>query len=865
MKRKNASRNALITSIISLLLCVSMLVGTTFAWFTDEVVSANNIIASGNLDVEMYWADGTEAVPTEDSGWTDASTGAIFNYSLWEPGYTEVRHIKIANVGNLALQYSLQIVPNGEVSELADVIDVYYTDPAAQVENRTKLEDANKIGTLTEALAGMSTTANGKLQAETEVTITLALKMQESAGNEYQNMSIGSEFSVVLLATQVMEEEDSFNNEYDEESTEPLYAQGKKLEGKSLTVGETGVAKIQIPADAPIGTYSIVTANKHDPTDANGVTVLSVDISLLKDGVEVEAADGIEYTVAIYLDPFESVTSVTHNGVNIGNFTPSNLNGYVKFTTSSFSPFAVTYTKMSEEEIGKLNPDAKYMSTGMDIHSSTTKSGAFQLISDIKTSDYGDDARYGYGYEYIIRNQADYTLDLNGKTITHDTVNENANKNAFTYTFVANNAGTKLTIGGEGKVVAENSAGYTCVLQGKDGTLITVNGGEYEARDGIAVWAGAGSHIVINDGTFVNDGAKEAKTDHELIYSSGGVIDIYGGFFHNKDGNYTLNVEDNNRKTGFINVYGGTYVNFNPATGGQDPNNIKVAEGYKVVSETQANGDVWYTVVEDSVTVSSAKELTQALNGETAVVKLAADVTLTNENVAVAAGAKAILDLNGKTLTVTNTESEASCAIENKGELKIKNGTITYQGVGDPNFGYGTNTINNTGKLIIDGATIVNTTTSGSSVAIDCSAGAELIVNSGEIKSEKNAIRLCPFGNGEINCTITGGTITGARAVQIHLPSSDATSAPVINLTVKGGTFNGTSGMSIYSYSYGQSFANVNVTLAGGIFNNDVVFGGGSLDTQENVTVTGGTFNGELGRYVEADVANNGWQEIEKP
>ena len=36
MKRKNLTRNALFTSIISLLLCVSMLVGTTFAWFTDE-------------------------------------------------------------------------------------------------------------------------------------------------------------------------------------------------------------------------------------------------------------------------------------------------------------------------------------------------------------------------------------------------------------------------------------------------------------------------------------------------------------------------------------------------------------------------------------------------------------------------------------------------------------------------------------------------------------------------------------------------------------------------------------------------------------------------------------------------------------
>ena len=234
------------------------------------------------------------------------------------------------------------------------------------------------------------------------------------------------------------------------------------------------------------------------------------------------------------------------------------------------------------------------MESATDIHNSTTMSGTFQLTSDVKTSEYGADSRYGYGYEYIIRKQADYTLDLNGKTIYHDTVNENANKNALTYTLVANHAGTKLTIKGDGKVVSHNKEGYTCAVQGKDGTLITIDGGEFEVHNGIAVWAGAGAHIIINGGSFVNS---DANTDHELIYSSGGVIDIYGGFFHNTDGHQVLNVEDRNRATGFINVYGGTFVNFNPTTGGQDPNNIKVADGYTVVEETQTNGDVWYIVV----------------------------------------------------------------------------------------------------------------------------------------------------------------------------------------------------------------------------------------------------------------------------
>ena len=68
--------------------------------------------------------------------------------------------------------------------------------------------------------------------------------------------------------------------------------------------------------------------------------------------------------------------------------------------------------------------------------------------------------------------------------------------------------------------------------------------------------------------------------------------------FHNTGWeNRPVNVANPTRGTGFINIYGGTFVNFDPSTGGDDPNNIKVAEGYTVVSETQENGDIWYTVV----------------------------------------------------------------------------------------------------------------------------------------------------------------------------------------------------------------------------------------------------------------------------
>ncbi len=525
MTKTRSTKRALLTSALALLMCVSMLVGSTFAWFTDSVTSAGNIIKSGTLDVEMYWANGTEA--PESANWIDASQGAIFNNDKWEPGYTEVRHIKIENKGSLALKYQIAIAANGEVSDLADVIDVYYLDPAAQVSERSDLTADMRLGTLTEVLDAISTTASGNLEPVQNHTITLVLKMQESAGNEYQNKSIGTDFSVKLTAIQKDFESDSFGNNYDE----------------------------------------------------------------------------------------------------------------------------------------GLEPETMYLFSGADLHNSTAKSGRFELSEDIRTSE--SDARYGYGYEYIIRKGADYTLDLNGKTVIHDTVNENASHNAFTYTFVANNAGTKLTINGDGKVYANNSEGYTCAVQGKDGTLITLNGGDFEVDNGIAVWAGAGSHIVINGGSYVNG---NATTSHELIYSSGGVIDIYGGFFHNTDGNYTLNVEDRNRATGFINVYGGTYVNFDPSTGGQDPNNIKVADGYMVTSETQANGDVWYTVVpvpDGYEAVSNADALVDALEAGDNVV-LTKNIVL---NSAIAVSETVEIDLNGKSLTVMGMDFQAGATIQN--------GTIT--------------------------------------------------------------------------------------------------------------------------------------------------------------------------------------------
>ena len=268
-KRKSTGR-ALLMSFLSVLLCVSMLIGTTYAWFTDSVTSEGNIIKSGTLEVEMYWKDASAT--GKQTTYADASKTAIFNYDKWEPGYVEAKNIKICNVGNLALKYQMRILANGVVSTLANVIDVYYvgkdTDAGfKEILERSDLTEDMKLGTLSEVLRNPSlaiaTKVCGTLEAKDEDVFTLAFKMQESAGNEYQNLSIGTDFSVQLIATQVDSESDSFDEKYDENAD---FAAQEKPNALVSQLDEKTASKIRL-----------VDANKNPVLDANNNPVVGMD------------------------------------------------------------------------------------------------------------------------------------------------------------------------------------------------------------------------------------------------------------------------------------------------------------------------------------------------------------------------------------------------------------------------------------------------------------------------------------------------------------------------------------------------------------------------------------------------------------
>lgn len=224
MKNKKAH---ILRSALTLLLCISLFVGSTFAWFTDSVQTKGNIIQSGSLDLEMYWTDDLES-----GEWYNVETSenkTIFDYEKWEPGYTSVRYIKLKNAGNLALNYKLAITPEGAIGKLAEVIQVYCANDGVQIENREDLQNMGVIGLLKTVLNGGATVDGTLLPAgktspmnpSDETIITLAMSMITTAGNEYQDEDAGS-FSITAIATQASFEQDSYGANYDSNAEYPV-------------------------------------------------------------------------------------------------------------------------------------------------------------------------------------------------------------------------------------------------------------------------------------------------------------------------------------------------------------------------------------------------------------------------------------------------------------------------------------------------------------------------------------------------------------------------------------------------------------------------------------------------------------------
>lgn len=192
--RNTKTKYALVSSIISIFLCAVMLIGTTFAWFTDEANTAVNTIQSGTLDVALV-DDAGESLEGASLEWVKAQGEDAV---LWEPGCTyETADAYIKNEGNLALKYKVLVNGIDGDAELLDVIDFKVLVDGEEV-------DVAEF--------------EGDLAAGDEEAIVIKAHMDEEAGNEYQDKKIEG-ISITVKAAQDTVEYDSYDNQYDADAT----------------------------------------------------------------------------------------------------------------------------------------------------------------------------------------------------------------------------------------------------------------------------------------------------------------------------------------------------------------------------------------------------------------------------------------------------------------------------------------------------------------------------------------------------------------------------------------------------------------------------------------------------------------------
>ena len=250
MTSSKSTKRALISSALAILMCVAMLIGTTFAWFTDTASTAVNKIQAGNLDIGVeYTLDGET--------WKDLDGATdIFQKGLWEPGHTEVVALKFKNNGSLALKYSINMNIVDETAGINKLNQEYKLSDYLKV--KTLSQEASLIGDICIDMAfsarsdglGYTTTANFKdatvldhdlFLAPGEVGNYLIMKvyMPETVGNEANAISTEKtasiRFGLNVVATQTPYEKDSYDNQYDKDATYPVIVSNQQQANDAIT------------------------------------------------------------------------------------------------------------------------------------------------------------------------------------------------------------------------------------------------------------------------------------------------------------------------------------------------------------------------------------------------------------------------------------------------------------------------------------------------------------------------------------------------------------------------------------------------------------------------------------------------------
>ncbi len=385
-----STKRSLFASVLALVLCVCMLLGTTWAWFTDEVQSGVNQIVAGNLDVELYAGDTK----------VDSNT-KLFQVDLWEPGMVVYENFTVKNVGNLALKYALNLniadknslTTNGVAHNLSEVIKVAVSEVPfsgnradAQALKFQTLADFQKTGSLVPAagdtygvvLYWEPTDSDNLYNVNNGQSVNTSTK---GVSKEAANNALFIDFGIKLTATQLTYEYDSFDNMYDNiDSTNiPAFWSGESEKAKitpeqenKYEVVESGQIKasVTIPATATV-TYEDGSEVKADDEfalvvepgtnnsngviigTANSITTFDVSLENVLTHEKVVSNEAMKVTLDVgFIDMIRFYHKGTQytNKVNsadavveVGQFYYDLESGIVTFMSKDFSPFSAVY------------------------------------------------------------------------------------------------------------------------------------------------------------------------------------------------------------------------------------------------------------------------------------------------------------------------------------------------------------------------------------------------------------------------------------------------------------------------------------------------------------------------------------------
>ena len=460
MTNSKSTKRALVSSALAILMCVAMLIGTTFAWFTDTASTGVNKIQAGNLDIELQMKD-------NDGKWVNAE-GKILPFLvegkipadgtqiLWEPGCTYyVPEVRVLNKGNLAVKFEYIPEALGVTGKLAEVLELVFKTPV----------DANgeEVNIEPEILK----------PGEASPEWSFGYHMLESAGNEYQNAT-ATGICVTVVATQATYEKDSIDDQYDKDAEYPIsVTTGDELQ----TIVSNATAPVNIVLTNSITTNNFVIPEDKDVTlDLNGRTVTNAEShTILNKGhltLKDSSADKSGQIISL-----KGNTAALRNGDNAvcvvegGTISRDGANGNTWHVVENFGKMTFNGGKVVLKNGNgfAITNGWNYFDPGASTTHAVMEINALELDTDssgIKNCRYGD-------------------LTVNDVTVT-----------STGYWALSNDyLGTVVINGG---TLTSNS--FKAV---SNGAAMTVNGGTFDGTQGFFVQSYATS-TVLNGGTFAN-------------------------------------------------------------------------------------------------------------------------------------------------------------------------------------------------------------------------------------------------------------------------------------------------------------------------------------------------------------------------